>query len=130
MAKCENCYHYEMCQSLEDCNKIKKINASSCNFYMDKSLIVELPCKVGDTVVGECLGTIQNLTVIGFSIGRMYNQDLGEFEEIDDMFRDELMVHTDNFDGTTGRCPYISFDKTAFISREDAEKALNAQNNV
>lgn len=120
MKKCENCYHYEVCSDIYDLTDVFE----DCEHFKGKSLIVELPCEVGDTVVGECLGTIQNLTVIGFSIGRMYNQDLGEFEEIDDMFRDDLMVHTNNFDGTTGRCPYISFDKTAFISRKDTEKGL------
>ena len=50
MAKCENCYHNEMCQALEVCNGVMKIPANCCDYYKDKSLIVELPCRVGDTV--------------------------------------------------------------------------------
>ena len=50
MAKCENCYHYEMC-----CDWISrtfipvtKEEGSACEHFKDKYLIVELPCKVGD----------------------------------------------------------------------------------
>lgn len=48
MAKCENCYHNEMCQALENCNGIMKIPANCCEYFRDNSLIVELPCRVGD----------------------------------------------------------------------------------
>lgn len=40
MTKCENCYHYHMCDlqyRLEDYQE--------CKYYKDKSLIIELPCK-------------------------------------------------------------------------------------
>ena len=50
MAKCENCYHYEMC-----CDWISrtfipatKEEDSACERFKDKSLIAELPCKIGD----------------------------------------------------------------------------------
>lgn len=45
MRNCENCYHYHMCDlqnRLEDYQE--------CKYFKDKSLIVELPCKVGDVV--------------------------------------------------------------------------------
>lgn len=46
MSKCENCIHYEVCCKCDmygDC-------ADNCKSFKDKSLCVELPCKVGDTL--------------------------------------------------------------------------------
>lgn len=45
METCENCYHYDVCgfNEYKDFNEI-------CSFFKDKSFIVELPCKVGDTL--------------------------------------------------------------------------------
>ena len=46
MSKCENCIHYERCDSLSE-----TVNENyQCDYFKDKSLCVELPCKVGDTV--------------------------------------------------------------------------------
>lgn len=57
---CKNCYHYEKCyfEALRkahltgrDYREIVCIdNQISCRFFKDKSLIVELPCKIGDKV--------------------------------------------------------------------------------
>lgn len=30
--KCEECLHYEMCKSLEECNGIRMIKADNCSF--------------------------------------------------------------------------------------------------
>lgn len=45
MAKCEKCYHNKVC-----INGANYKNVETCNHFKDKSLIVELPCKVGSTV--------------------------------------------------------------------------------
>ena len=44
MSKCENCIHDKACHLW------LKGYAVSCDNFKDKSLFVELPCKVGDTV--------------------------------------------------------------------------------
>lgn len=44
--KCENCYHYDICNGRFDVEEY----GCRCEDYKDKSLIIELPCKVGDTV--------------------------------------------------------------------------------
>lgn len=51
--KCKDCYHNEICPLWDDYNDIPYCDGYSdfCNNYdhfKDKSLIVELPCKVGD----------------------------------------------------------------------------------
>lgn len=62
MSKCENCIHFDMCAELHAYyHKVEKEmvipfmcdennEKLNCDHYKDKSLIVELPCKVGDEV--------------------------------------------------------------------------------
>lgn len=61
MSKCESCIHYDVC-----CEMITKHNKSffvcgdegnEGQHYKDKSIVVELPCKVGDEVWYCQLGT-------------------------------------------------------------------------
>lgn len=40
---CKDCIHYELCSYDEP-------DINMCELFRDKSLIIELPCKVGDTV--------------------------------------------------------------------------------
>ena len=52
---CKDCYHYEICPVWDDYNDIPYSDGYSdfCNNYdhfKDKSLIVELPCKVGKEI--------------------------------------------------------------------------------
>ena len=59
MAKCENCYHAEICKNYPNTGLPPKMRQElvnkGCEHYKDKSLIIELPCRVGDTVY--CVGT-------------------------------------------------------------------------
>lgn len=41
---CKDCIHYALC---------KFMDGEICNHFKDKSLIIELPCKVGDVVYGN-----------------------------------------------------------------------------
>ena len=47
MSKCENCIHYDVCEMF---GNIRYREEHSCRTFKDKSLFVELPCKVGDKV--------------------------------------------------------------------------------
>ena len=49
MSKCEckDCIHYEVCDLRSTFEDLETV---WCNRYKDKSLFVELPCKVGETV--------------------------------------------------------------------------------
>ena len=46
---CKDCIHYDVCDWNTEIMQITK-NPDNCEDYKDKSLVVELPCKVGDTV--------------------------------------------------------------------------------
>ncbi len=51
MSKCEckECVHEEVCR-IREFPSLEEILKDGCPKYKDKSLFVELPCKVGDTV--------------------------------------------------------------------------------
>lgn len=82
---CEDCYHYEACK--EKFAGLRKICVKNpekhleldpraeivCQQFKDKSLIIELPCKVGDKVYAVirsiCFGNhIQEMTIKEFGI--------------------------------------------------------------
>ena len=46
MSKCEKCLYKDVCFYEEFYNKEEREN---CTFYKDKSLFIELPCKIGET---------------------------------------------------------------------------------
>lgn len=126
---CEDCIHNDVCcsyliagEDFEITNADKMAN--SCNDFADRSLFIELPCKVGDTVYAywdmdnpcsNYLHVIEDFiidlvilvdrknSVIGFRAGRTCEQN--------------------------GRKCDIEFDlkdigKTVFLTREEAEQAL------
>lgn len=43
---CKDCYHYDIC-GFEECDDDA---LTFCKDFKDKSLIIELPCKVGETL--------------------------------------------------------------------------------
>jgi len=126
---CEDCIHNDVCCSYLIADEDFEITnadkmANSCNDFADRSLFIELPCKVGDTVYAywdmdnpcsNYLHVIEDFiidlvilvdrknSVIGFRAGRTCEQN--------------------------GRKCDIEFDlkdigKTVFLTREEAEQAL------
>ena len=103
MPKCENCYHKDICAAFFDGSGMP-----DCDCFKDKSLIAELPCRVGDT-----------LYVIIDESGGAY-------------IKEEKAVEI----STEGRiwtnaCYYDSDDvgRMIFFTREEAEKALEDRKN-
>ena len=99
MSKCENCYHYGFY-----CIK----NYGNCNHYKDKSLIVELPCKVGDEV---------------YRISTKYRT---KRKYIQGTRISRIAIDVDGI-WLFCECNLIAkcvFGKTVFLTREEAEKAL------
>ena len=115
MKTCKDCLHVDVCKwsgLFED--------ASKCKHFKDKSLCVELPCKVGcvayrpiitDTKRKPAIHTIiithidvglnkNGVSPHSFAVGTLKNTSCG-----------------DSFD-------FDEIGKTVFLSREDAEKAL------
>ena len=110
MSKCENCIHGGACHLW--C----KGYAVSCDNFKDKSLFVELPCKVGDIVhrVSFVNKNIETLKVEGF------NRNLASWK-----VHCTHLIHT--WLGNKREHIYISFSqfgKTVFLTKEEAEKKL------
>ena len=48
--KCEDCIHCGLCLNIDRLTLFDKNQPAHCKAFKDKSLFVELPCKVGDKV--------------------------------------------------------------------------------
>lgn len=109
MPKCENCYHSNLCKYSGD--------VTVCEIFKDKSLIAELPCKVGDVVYQIDGGEIYLIKISDIVIS---DCDI-EFNgcEIDDEGNefDEYSIQLSEF------------GKTVFLTREEAEKMLEERKN-
>lgn len=84
--------------------------------------VIVLPCKVRDTVFEDGLSSVIKFKVIGFKFGRMYDQDIEDYE--DEAFSDEWHVEIDSSSGWKQSVPFSQIGKTVFLTREEAEKAL------
>lgn len=132
---CKDCLHYEACKAMylaewtmpndEDFDNEHFADVYNCSDFTDRSEWVHLPCKVGDTVF--CL----------------YDRDYGEYKvvtmNIDPLgklkIRVECNIHgyekiedcPEEFCGQpfcVGCLGADDFGKTVFLTREEAEKAL------
>lgn len=111
MAKCNNCFHNQVCDFA-----CKRCDGANCIFFVDSSRMVELPCKVGDTVyaVRRCSCYRQEETPWKACAGK---------------------VALKSNKGIARACLYVSptpfkvehlsqIGKTAFLTREEAEAEL------
>lgn len=118
MTKCEKCYHSDVCM---DYNKTHSIDwEPDCKYLKGKSLIVELPCKVGDIVYGILNNKIYSLIILNIAI----TENNIEFNcmEIDEECID---TYGDVDFGVSFRFSLLDINKTVFTNREDAEKGVN-----
>lgn len=122
MRNCENCYHYHMCDLQ---NRLEE--EQDCKHYKDKSLIVELPCKVGDTVY--CIGSECLADRDSKKCDKLKSEN--PFLSCDDC---PLLKSQTLFERTVTKHflfllvektnPNFIFNKTVFLTREEAENAL------
>ena len=109
MKQCEDCIHDEVCNMWAVDSGIPFVNADTCVHYKAKSDVVELPCKVGDTVWFEtfknngsdCVG-IQPHTI--------------DRVDIDFVVGAKKLIET--------KIPDFRIGKYVFLTREEAEQAL------
>lgn len=117
MTDCKNCLHYEVCADV-----MLKIANPICKCFLDKSKIIELPCKVGDTVWWVTTIVDENC------------------EEKPDILLGEIASFSMQKEGLWAFCRYVGgltfwhlvsdyFGKTVFLTREEAERALKEREN-
>ena len=129
---CKECYHYDACGGYSPtdldkdvwdlCAKGKSDEIPDiedrCSEFKDKSLIIELPCKVGDTV---------------YFLFPPYKTIIPTKVENDTVTKVEWFSRTavkSHFVVRTKRSYLFDandFNKTVFLTREAAEKALKAK---
>ena len=112
---CKDCIHYDVC--IWDGEIVE--NSDNCSYHKDKSRIVELPCKVGDTVyeIRPDRGFIQEYTVITIHISRC------------DAFFDWELIDGEGIYSNVNGFTVNMLGKTVFLTREEAEKALERMKN-
>ena len=110
MPKCENCYHHDICifHGASGCER--------CMQYKDKSLIVELPCKVGDEVwiIFDDTKTVESRWILSIKMNK--NRITLTF------------TNGSCFTIWSGYCEDY-FGESIFLTREEAEKALREREN-
>lgn len=118
MANCKNCLHVEVCkdyainylkgtpiEALE-----KEVGDYPCCRFQDRSLFVELPCKVGDTLFVPTRNLVSEYKIVSFHV-------CGE----------GIWYRTNVIKGILTRLISDNVEiigKTVFLTREEAEQAL------
>ncbi len=109
---------FEACKKKNDDIKLCHYLADS---LLENGVIVPL-VKVGDTVWDNDYGRPESYIVTGLDIGKTMD---------DEVEHKELFVYCQNWNGSiTFRFPASLFGKTVFLTREDAEKALEKKEGV
>lgn len=104
MKTCKDCVHYDVCHVVMIIGEIHECAETMCKTFKDKSLVLNLPCKVGDTV---------------FSFDDFYKR-ITEFQ----ITGIETVVSCKSLRGGLHAFSISSFGKTLFHIRESAEQAL------
>ena len=89
----------------------------------EQGRLLELPCKVGDTVWSIDYNKPHSCEVTGFSFGKL-EEDFYDGVEAENF--DEIILYFKGsyFGGITGYFAVSEFGKTVFLTQEEAEKAL------
>lgn len=106
---CKDCMHYEVCESYSKRESLSTVYcAEECTGFTDKSEWVHLPCKVGDTIYFDTYKKGENIGVQPHKVGKVV-----------------VIVSTTRKFGCVGAdIPDWEFGKTVFLTREEAEIAL------
>lgn len=88
-----------------------------------KAFIVEFPIPIGTTVYDSDFPLYPH-KVIGYRIGRMSEEDDGEFT--DEHGLDEPYMELSGW-GTSSSCPLSEFEKSIFLTREEAIRAADGE---
>ena len=117
---CKDCLHFDVCEAVRGrSNRVGKnslrVAEKHCpyNSFADKSEWVHLPCKVGEQVFVVYADEIQHTSVYSMKI---------ESEDDHFIFIVKCMI---SWGGA--RFEKFIFGQTAFLTREEAEKALDKQ---
>lgn len=131
---CKDCVHYDVCKGWcsgidEYINPQGTENQEPCKHFKDKSRFVELPCKVGDVVYAIFYtGTPSQPSIYKSKVNEIVIVDSSE-----PYYNQPFIVLDIWLCDTLIRCKtslgISDFNKTVFLTREEAEKALKERDN-
>lgn len=120
MATCKECIHFDVCDALE-ANGISKIYPSQCGCYKPKSRFIELPCEVGQTVY-RVMGDKRIKQPYEYKvIGIWWPADK-------DCNNAHLVRYVGGMFDSSRSVPLSEFGRIIFLTKEEAEKALEERN--
>lgn len=104
--ECKNCLHEDVCYAREVYGKLEK--DEDCKSFKDKSLCVELPCKVGDTLYFPISHRVLAYDVISFKYDGQYVKVVMENR----ISKSQMTLYKENV------------GKTVFLTKAEAERKL------
>lgn len=129
MASCKDCIHFEVCDSGSSIDEFMEHGTytngveKECDTFKDRNRFVELPCKFGDIVYEMVLNRDKSFS--HWNIHEVVGVHLGDFPDLRGHKRQEYLVTFCKIMNFLGRIPLNKLGETVFLSREEAEKALN-----
>lgn len=117
---CKDCEHYLLCANditnLYEDFKNKSDVEERCLYFKDKSTMLELPCKVGDTVY--------DITLAGLTKKKADKIEVFSITMLNTAKRLHFCFHCHNSKKATISFELQDIGKTIFLTKEEAEKAF------
>ncbi len=117
---CKDCFHYEACNDFAFGGGIEFSNADKCKHFKDKSLFIEMPCKVGDTIYEAIF--LKRGVFSHWLASKVVGFHLGDFPTLRGQKRKQCIVVWHSFPNCISHIPLDSFGNTVFLKHE-LEKA-------
>ena len=121
---CADCIHYEACAVSDACMAFAPLGnpETICKHFADKSLYIKLPCKVGDTVwINGCFGGLaEPHKIVQISTRTGSERSVYSFEA---WLVGKYPISRNN----SASFWDDAFGKTVFLTREEAEAALEGR---
>lgn len=111
MMDCKDCYHYDVCSKKDE----------MCKNFKDKSLIVELPCKLGQIVY--------DVVLCNDGIHRIFRMKISKIEPFGVLYPNWIwnLFLTDNYNYAYRT--FSDIGKKLFFSKDEAEIKLKELKN-
>ena len=121
MASCKDCMHEEVCSIFS--SDLNEDGAEKCVCFKNRNRFVELPCKVGDTIY-----ILTNDSPTGIEESQVKKIELIKMQSKTKIRLTVPCVY-DDWGSAQWEIGVNDFGKTAFLTREEAEKALKEREN-
>jgi hypothetical protein len=119
--KCENCIHYGICEKQHTLEHYGE-TITDCKRFKDKSLCVELPCKIGITLYFIYNRPHADKPML---TPKIYETNKWYF----DVDEKGISILPRDIHGYNGKYHYY-LGETVFLTKEDAEQKINEINNT